>query len=61
MGTLVVAFAVFIACFIAVPIGLWLLRMFGFYVIVQERRCLVYVLFGKVVAVLDEPGLHCLW
>ena len=61
MGTLVVAFAVFIACFIAIPIGLWLLRMFGFYVIVQERRCLVYVLFGKVVAVLDEPGLHCLW
>lgn len=61
MDTLIVAFATFLACFILVPILLWLLRMFGFYVIVQERRCLVYVLFGKVVAVLDEPGLRCLW
>ena len=24
----------------------------------RERRCLVYVLFGKVVGVLDEPGFH---
>ena len=61
MGTLVVAFTTFIACFIAVPLTLWLARMFGFYVIVQERRCLVYVLFGKVVTILDEPGLHGLW
>jgi regulator of protease activity HflC (stomatin/prohibitin superfamily) len=28
--------------------------------IVEERTCNVYVLFGKVVAVLDEPGLHIL-
>lgn len=61
MGTLVVAFASFLACFIAVPVLLWFARMFGFYVVVHERRCLVYMLFGKVVAVLDEPGLHCLW
>ena len=61
MGTLVIAFATFLVCLIAVPILLWFARMFGFYVIVNERRCLVYVLFGKVVAVLDEPGLHCLW
>ncbi len=32
----------------------------GFYTIVSERRCRVYVLFGKVLAVLDEPGLHIL-
>ena len=25
-----------------------------------ERTCYVYVLFGKVVAVIDEPGLHIL-
>jgi regulator of protease activity HflC (stomatin/prohibitin superfamily) len=61
METLIAAFATFALCFIAVPIFLWFLRMFGFYVIVQERRCLVYVLFGKVVTVLDEPGLHSLW
>ncbi len=61
MLTLIAAFATFFACFIAVPIILGLARMFGFYVVVQERRCLVYMLFGKVVAVLDEPGLHSLW
>ena len=33
---------------------------FGLYTIVDERRCHVYVLFGKVVGVLDEPGLHFL-
>jgi regulator of protease activity HflC (stomatin/prohibitin superfamily) len=37
-----------------------LLRIFGVYAIVEERTCNVYVLFGKVVAVLDEPGLHIL-
>lgn len=61
MLTLMAAVATFFACFIAVPIALGLARMFGFYVVVQERRCLVYMLFGKVVAVLDEPGLHSLW
>ncbi|MEO5924126.1 MAG: SPFH domain-containing protein [Bryobacteraceae bacterium] len=35
-------------------------RMFGLYAIVQERQCKVYVLFGKVLGVLDEPGLHIL-
>jgi regulator of protease activity HflC (stomatin/prohibitin superfamily) len=38
----------------------WLLRILGVYAIVEERTCNVYVLFGKVVAVLDEPGLHIL-
>jgi regulator of protease activity HflC (stomatin/prohibitin superfamily) len=52
------AFVVFIGCFIVVPIILGILRFFGFYVIVEERQCLVYVLFGKVRLVLDEPGLH---
>jgi len=33
----------------------------GFYAIVGERQCKVYMLFGKVMAVLDEPGLHFLW
>ena len=35
-------------------------RLFGLYTIVEERQCKVYVLFGKVVAVIDEPGLHLL-
>ncbi len=61
MITLIASFAAFVACFIGVPILFGLSRMLGFYAIVQERRCKVYVLFGKVIAVLDEPGLHFLW
>jgi regulator of protease activity HflC (stomatin/prohibitin superfamily) len=61
METLVAAAVTFLGCFLLVPLVLGLARMFGFYAIVQERRCLVYVLLGKVVAVLDEPGLHFLW
>jgi regulator of protease activity HflC (stomatin/prohibitin superfamily) len=35
-------------------------RAFGIYTIVQEQRCHVYVLFGKVIGVLSEPGLYLL-
>jgi len=52
------AFFTFIGCFMVVPFILGLFRFFGFYVIVEERQCLVYVLFGKVRLILDEPGLH---
>jgi regulator of protease activity HflC (stomatin/prohibitin superfamily) len=59
MGMVAIAsLVVFVGCFIGVPIILGFLRFFGFYVIVEERQCLVYVLFGKVRLVLDEPGLH---
>jgi regulator of protease activity HflC (stomatin/prohibitin superfamily) len=50
----------FVACFLLVPVFFWLLRFFGIYAIVEERTCHVYVLFGKVIAVTDEPGLHIL-
>ena len=50
----------FVASFIIVPMFLGLLRLFGLYTIVLERQCLVYMLFGKVVAIIDEPGLHFL-
>src|SRR5262249_22208131 len=39
---------------------LLLSRMFGLFAIVRERTCRVYVLFGKVIGVLDEPGLYFL-
>lgn len=61
MGTLGAAFIAFTACFILVPVLLGFIKMFGVYVIVPERRCYVYVLFGKVAAILEEPGLHSLW
>jgi regulator of protease activity HflC (stomatin/prohibitin superfamily) len=51
----------FVAMFIVVPIFFGLVRAFGFYAIVEEGTCHVYVLFGKVLAVLDEPGLYFLW
>ncbi|MBM3795338.1 MAG: SPFH/Band 7/PHB domain protein [Acidobacteria bacterium] len=35
-------------------------RIFGLYTTVEERQCKVYVLFGKVLGVIDEPGLHIL-
>ena len=54
----VTSFIVFIGCFIALPTILGLLRFFGFYIIVEEKQCLIYVLFGKVRLILDEPGLH---
>jgi len=52
--------ATFIGCSVLVPVLLAMLRAFGFYTIVNESRCKVYILFGKVVAVLNEPGLHFL-
>jgi len=54
MNTLIAAVVTFVACFIALPIVLGLARAFGLYATVSEGECWVYVLFGKVIAVLDE-------
>jgi regulator of protease activity HflC (stomatin/prohibitin superfamily) len=45
---------------IGVPIFLFFVRMFGFYAVVEERTCRVYMLFGRVIGVLNEPGLQIL-
>ncbi|HEV2691316.1 MAG TPA: SPFH domain-containing protein [Verrucomicrobiae bacterium] len=58
--TFIAAVITFVALFIIVPIFFAFVRLFGFYTIVEERQCKVYMLFGKVVAVIDEPGLHLL-
>ena len=61
MTSLVVAAVVsFFLFFLLMPLLLGLLRLFGWYVVVQERTCRVYVLFGRVIGVLDEPGLYFL-
>jgi regulator of protease activity HflC (stomatin/prohibitin superfamily) len=60
MTFLLAALITFFASLIIVPVFLLLLRMFGVYTAVAEGSCHVYVLFGKVVAVIDEPGLHIL-
>ena len=46
---------------IGVPIALGLGRLFGLYTIVEERRAKIFILFGDVAGVIDEPGLHFLW
>jgi len=45
----------------AEPFILGMLKLFGFYVVIGEREARVYVLFGKVLGVIDKPGLHFLW
>src|SRR5262245_25555332 len=57
----IAAAGTFVGLFIVVPILFGFIRAFGFYTIVNERQCKVYVLFGKVLLTLDEPGLHLLW
>jgi len=52
--------AAFVAPFILEPLILAIARIFGLYAVVRERTCRVYVLFGRVAGVLDEPGLHFL-
>jgi len=56
----IAAVATFIGMFIVVPVFFGIVRLLGFYTIVEERQCKVYVLFGKVAAVIDQPGLHLL-
>ncbi len=51
----------FFASFLLVPVALFFLRVFGLYVVVRERQCVVYELFGKVRLTLSEPGFHCPW
>ena len=52
--------AAFIGFSILIPLLLGVCRLCGLFTIVNEGRCKVYVLFGKVLATLDEPGLHFL-
>src|SRR5438552_4599144 len=60
MEILTAALITFLLLLVGVPVFLTFARIFGLYAIVDERTCRVYVLFGKVVAALDEPGLHIL-
>ncbi len=57
---IVAAVLTFIGMFFLFPTLLAVIRLLGIYTIVTERQAKVYVLFGKVLAVIDEPGLHLL-
>lgn len=58
--TIMTAVITFGVLLIGVPILGAIARFLGLYTIVEERRCKVYVLFGRVLGTLDEPGLHFL-
>ncbi len=58
---LIAAVVSFFAWFIIMPLILGFLRLIGFYTIVGEREAQVFLLFGKVLKVIDQPGLHLLW
>ena len=54
------AVVTFIAMWFVMPMFLFALRQFGLYTIVQEGSCQVFILFGRVIGILREPGLHIL-
>jgi regulator of protease activity HflC (stomatin/prohibitin superfamily) len=54
------AMMIFLAGFLIEALLMGLARFFGLFATVNEGTCRVYVLFGKVIGVLDEPGLHIL-
>ena len=60
MNFLIAFVSTLIGSAILVPTLLAFTRLFGFYTIVNEGHCKVYMLFGKVLVVLNEPGLHFL-
>lgn len=56
----IAALAVFLGAFLVEALLSGMARFFGLFATVQEGTCRVYVLFGKVIGILDEPGLHIL-
>lgn len=54
------AFGTFAVMFFLFPGVLGVARLLCLYTIVHEREARVYVLFGKVLAVIDQPGLYLL-
>jgi regulator of protease activity HflC (stomatin/prohibitin superfamily) len=49
-----------VALTILLPVIFAIARLFGLYVIVEERQANVYVLFGSVIGTINEPGFHFL-
>ena len=61
MSFLISMMIAFFGCLIGVPIALGVLKTLGVWTTVEERRSKVYVLFGEVIGILNEPGIHFLW
>jgi len=60
MNFLIAFVASLVGFSILMPVLLAFMRLFGFYTIVNEGHSKVYMLFGKVITVLNEPGLYFL-
>ncbi len=58
MTFIATTFFAFLFAAIATPILLGICRVVGLYTTVGECRSQVFVLFGKVIGVLEDPGLH---
>jgi regulator of protease activity HflC (stomatin/prohibitin superfamily) len=58
---ILVLFGTFLFFLILEPIIRGIFRLFGFYDVVEEGKAHVYMLFGKVALVVNEPGLQLLW
>lgn len=59
-GFFIAGFITFVAMWFVMPIFLFILQVAGFYTIVNEGTWQVFVLFGRVIGILNEPGLHIL-
>jgi regulator of protease activity HflC (stomatin/prohibitin superfamily) len=51
----------FVLCWLTIPALLILLNAINFFTTVPEGRYKVYMLFGRVLGVVQEPGMHFLW
>jgi regulator of protease activity HflC (stomatin/prohibitin superfamily) len=60
VGFLVGGAITFFGMWFVMPIALFFLRLAGFFAIVEEGTCQVFILFGRVIGILKEPGLHIL-
>ena len=58
IGFFIAFFGTFLGLVVGVPIFFMIVRAFGVYTTVHECRSKVFVLFGKVMGSIDEPGLH---
>ena len=57
---LIASVVTFFAMWIIMPLFMFFIRLLGFYTIVNEGTCQVFILFVKVIGILKEPGLHIL-
>lgn len=57
---LIGGFVTFVLMWFIMPLAMFFLRLLGFFTIVDEGTCQVFILFGRVAGILKEPGLHIL-